>query len=259
MSARLWRSSARTGVADFWDDVVADWLDGQRHLKPPLDRWFASYAGTGQGTPSLDFYPDPYIGDLRGSVREPRLVCFGLNPGLGYAGLQSGDGIWARRIRETGYSGCFQRSSGEDPASFIAHHGKESVFWRNVLRFARRWLRDPAVSVHDILELELYPWRSKAVTALIRPPEDIIRKFLFAPVQEIDVPAVFAFGAPWFKVREALELPLEAQFSSGGWNLNACRLPSNQLLIVSSQRGFSGPPGPRRVEVIRGIIEFLTG
>jgi hypothetical protein len=258
MSARLWRGSARAGVADFWDDVVAQWLDGQRDLTPPLDRWFASYAGTGRGTPSLDFYPDPYIGDLRGSVREPRLVSLGLNP-VGVTGLQSVDGIWTRRIRETGYSRCFQRSAGEDPATFIEHHGKESVFWRNLVRFARRWLRDSAVSVHDILELELYPWRSKAVTAPIRPPADIIRKFVFAPVQEIEVPVVFAFGAPWFKVCEALELPLEAGFSSGGWHLNACRLPSSQLLIVSSQLGFAGPPGPRRVEVIRGVIDYLTG
>ena len=107
--------SGRTHVADFWDEVVADWLNGQSHLTPPLDRWFTSYSGKGMGAPRLDFYPDPYIGDLRGIVREPRLVCLGLNPGVGYRGLHGDNGIWAARIREAGYSQCFQRSSGEDP------------------------------------------------------------------------------------------------------------------------------------------------
>ena len=87
------QGSRRQAVADFWDDVLTDWLEGGDALSPPLDRWNANYAGTGKGAVDLDHYPDPYVGDLRGVHAEPRLVVLGLNPGIGYPALQARDGV----------------------------------------------------------------------------------------------------------------------------------------------------------------------
>ena len=52
--------SARERVADFWDNVLADWHPGDEHLADaPLRRWHDSYVGRGDGAVDLDHYPDP--------------------------------------------------------------------------------------------------------------------------------------------------------------------------------------------------------
>ncbi len=184
--------SARERVADLWDEVVATWEPGQDAWRSPLDDWFKSYGGRGSGAVNLDQYPDPWVGDLRGLVRQPRLVVLGLNPGVGYDELQGPTGIWTRRILQAGYSHCLHRSPPEDPASWLAVHKKQSVYWVRVEHFARRWLVDPSASHSDVLNFELYPWHSLRLTGGLASPPAIVREFVLEPVAEVAVPRVFA-------------------------------------------------------------------
>ena len=261
--------NARTEVADFWDEVLDGWRPGEDHLDTdPLGKWFASYQGTGPGAVDLRHYPDPYIGDLRGIHHEPELVLLGLNPGIGYDSLQGDDGLWTKRIKNESYSKCLQRSPAEDPASWQALHGKKSAYWARLINFARRWSQRQDAGVHEILNFELYPWHSPRVTGPMIPPADILDRFIWAPAQEVATPAVFAFGAPWFKICDDLDLPVVAQYGQGGtplpapapWHWRVCcyRLPSRQLAVVSAQQGYAGPPGGPGVEILRRIVADLT-
>ncbi|QIG42042.1 hypothetical protein G5V58_03985 [Nocardioides anomalus] len=259
--------SARGEVADFWDEVLRLWIAGEDHQIAELPAWFASYKGTGVGSLDLSTYPDPYVGDLRGGTHDVKIIALGLNPGTGYPQLQGPQGTWTGRIAEQGYGHCFERSPAEDPDTWIALHGKPSLYWKNLTTFSRRWLGDDSVSVHNILNLELYPWHSNKLTAAITPPPELIEKYVWAPVQEADAEIVFAFGKPWFSVCDALELPEAASWGPGGealpgstvegWRVVAYRLPSEQFVLVSAQPGYAGPPGPERTHVLRGLVEDL--
>jgi hypothetical protein len=256
--------SARERVADFWDDVLADWRPGEAHLTGDLCRWHDSYVGRGDGAVDLAHYPDPYIGDLRGIRAEPRLVFLGLNPGVGYDSLQGDDGIWTNRVRDVGYSRCFERSPAEDPATWIGLHGKQSVYWRNVITFARRWVDDSSVGVEDLLNLELYPWHSKRIVGTLRPPVDLVQKYVWDPVQEVPVDEVFAFGRAWFDVCRGMELPEIAEwgpdttpvpgYDMPHWRVSFFRLPSDKLVVVSSQSGSASPPGPDRTVTLKRLV-----
>jgi hypothetical protein len=48
-----------------------------------LRRWFDGYRGSGRGVVSTEASPEPYIGPLRTSHGNPRLVALGLNPTRG--------------------------------------------------------------------------------------------------------------------------------------------------------------------------------
>lgn len=255
----------RDRVADFWDEVLARWHPGDAHLVPPLGRWHDSYAGLGEGRVDLDHYPDPYVGDLRGVRSEPRLVFLGLNPGIGYDALQGDAGVWTRRIRDQGYSRCFRRSPAEDPDTWKAMHGgKESAYWRNVIRFAQRWVDDPTASVSDLLNLELYPWHSKKIAGTMDPPRELIDRFVWQPVQEVPVQEVFAFGRAWLDVCRDLGLEELATYgpdtepvpgsAMNHWRVSLFRLPSGQLVVASSQMGSGAPPGAERVRLLRDLV-----
>lgn len=101
----------------------------------------------------------------------------------------------------------------------------------------------------------------------MRPPPEVIQRFVFDAVQEIDTPAVFAFGAPWFGICTDLDLALAAELGPGcktspvdawpGWKLRFFELTSRQLLVVSAQPGFAGPPGPEKLEVMRHLVSVV--
>lgn len=260
---------ARTEVADFWDDVLARWLAGHDHLVPPLPEWLASYQGKGDGAVDLAHYPDPYVGDLRGFNHEPRLVLLGLNPGIGYDSLQAPDGLWAERVRREGYSHCLQRSPAEDPDAWIDLHGKPSVYWHRLIRFARRWLDDPAAGVHDLLDFELYPWHSRKIQGPMKPPAHILQRFVWEPSQEVTTSVVFAFGRPWFALCDDLGLPVIERYGgpdgkplkhwAGDWRVHFFELPSRQVAVVSSQLGYAGPPGDERTKELKELVATVTG
>lgn len=260
---------ARARIADFWDKALNEWIEGKPMTDPNLLRWQASYQGKGIGKVDLEHYPDPIVGDIRGIKHEPRLVLLGLNPGIGYDSLQSHDGLWTQRIAQLGYTNCLNRSPAADPESWKALHGKESPYWRNAISFTRRWLNDPSASIHDILNFELYPWHSRGVNGKMQPPTDLIQKYIWDAVQEMTMKEVFAFGKEWFKIADDLGLKRIALYGPDGdelpgnvkmahWRLGLYRVSPSQVLVVSSQAGYSGPPGEDRIQVLREILSSLN-
>jgi hypothetical protein len=258
----------RTRIADFWDKTLNDWVEGKPMTDPDLLRWQSSYQGKGIGRVDLEHYPDPIVGDIRGVQREPRLVLLGLNPGIGYNSLQSHNGVWAQRIAQHGYTYCLDRSPAADPASWKGLHGKESPYWRNAISFTRRWLDDPSASIGDILNFELYPWHSRGVNGKMQPPADLIQKYIWDAVREMKMSEVFAFGKEWFKIADDLGLVRIALYGPDGdelpgdlkmthWRLGLYRVSPDKVLIVSSQAGYSGPPGEDRILVLREILSTL--
>ena len=236
-------------------------------VNPDLKRWQASYQGKGIGQVDMQHYPDPIVGDIRGLRHEPRLVLLGLNPGIGYDSLQSRDGVWTQRIAQQGYTKCLDRSPAADPESWKSLHGKESPYWRNAVSFTRRWLNDSSASIHDILNFELYPWHSRGVNGKMQPPSDLIQKYIWNAVREMKMSEVFAFGKEWFRVASELGLEQIALYGPDGmhlprnpqshWRLGLYRISEDQILVVSSQLGYSGPPGKDRLELLRKILSDL--
>ncbi|MCW2672982.1 MAG: hypothetical protein JWP14_1571 [Frankiales bacterium] len=250
--------SARHRVADVWDDVVGRWLDGDTSLPEDLQRWRDSYRGQVDDR----WYPDPICGDLRGEIAEPRLIVLGINPGVGHAELQSREGIWADRIRAQGYSRCLDRVAFDDPA-WLRLHGRNSPYWANLMRFANRWTGE-SLTPPQILNMELYPWHSDRVEGRLDPPADILDRYVWQPVAEIDVPHVFAFGARWLDICGDLGWPLEQRFGpqhqpvpgadAPWWNLAVFGMPSGQKSVVSWQGGYAGPPGATRIAALCALL-----
>ena len=164
----------------------------------------------------------------------------------------------------SGTAGASSEARRKIAETWKALHGKESTYWRNVVRFARRWLDDEAADVSDLLNFELYPWHSNRIVGTMRPPLDLIREYVWDPVQEVSVDEVFAFGRVWLDVCRDLELeeigtwgPDTEPVPGSGmkhWRVSLFRLPSGQLVVTSSQMGSAAPPGERRVENLRDII-----
>ena len=256
---------AREHVADFWDAYFEAWLSGLEPEMDPLPRWKASYHGSGAAAVQEEFSADPYTGDLRGDQISPRLVLLGLNPGIGYAELQGRRplGTWMQRIAASSYSRCLNRFPYGDPA-WRELHGKESTYWQRMVAFAARWTGDDQLSASAILDMELYPWHSRALaSATLRPPSDVIDAFIWKPIAEVDVETVFAFGKPWRSVADGLSLSVLAHYlpeqlgaAAMKWNVVVYSLPSGQRLVVNWQQGNSTPPGPTRLATFRRAVEM---
>ena len=251
--------SARGAVADFWDQVIAGWLDGSDVLSERLSGWFDSYSGKGAGQVTREGFPEPYLGDLRGS---PRLLTLGLNPGRFVPELQARDGAFADEIRACGPYSAWAARNPYLVETWESRF-RPNRYHQSRLRFARNWLQDTAVDGADIVTMELYPWHSTRVTAKMAPPADVIEEFVWQPLREVNVAEIFAFGKPWLRVCEALGLELAGRWGAGGRDLGsavrsravaAFRLGDHQRVIVSWQSGYAGPPGPEDTARMRERI-----
>lgn len=257
----------RNALSDFWDAEIDAWLRNRQRVNPMLDRWFQSYNNRPTEERSeVIFYPDPFVGDVRGLRKEPRIATLGINPGEAYPELQSRDGTWSDRILELGYSRCFCRSPAEDPESWLRERrrrGKhQSPFWSRLVKFAQRWLDDPSAGVADIVNFELYPWHSGKVHGSIAPASDIIHKYVFGPLSEFATNHVFAFGAPWFDLANAMGLAvikpagqIPGSSPKSHWTAGTYEMPSRQILVVSSYSGGAGPPGAGNLPMFRRWLE----
>ncbi|WP_437605088.1 hypothetical protein WMF20_28365 [Sorangium sp. So ce834] len=265
----------RNRVADVWDAYVGAWIEGDDALDAwlkdqdttvarDLTAWQNSYTGTGRGALDLTCFPDPFTGDLRGVNGEPLLVVLGLNPGVGYPKLHGRDGIWTNRIREASFSRCFERSPPGD-RNWLELHGRESVYWRNLIRFGQRWCGD-GFTFRQLLNFELYPWHSNSLTAGLRCPPEVVDRYVFQPLAEVETRYVFAFGRGWDDVCRGLGLPVVRRYGDGadpfpgasspGWTVVVFRSATMAApIIVSWQHGYAGPPGERRLETLRAIID----
>ena len=259
-------AGARQRVSEIWDHVLAEWMEGREVWHSPefedLGRWFHSYAAR----VDLQHYPDPYVGDLLGKRHEPRLVLLGLNPGVGYDNLQARGGEWAEGIRLHGYSNFHDRIPFQNPV-WTRLHGKDSPYWRNLVTFSRRWTQDAEFSPHDVLNIELYPWHSDRVEGAFRPPQDVLDRYVWEPLAELDQQVLFAFGKPWLEVCERAGLArvawlgdhpdAQAPLPTANWNVVVFALPTGQHVVISWQAGYAGPPGPERALQLRAALGDL--
>jgi len=256
----------RTRVADFWDSVLKGWRADphMRDLPEVLRRWRRSY----DGEVDLGAYPEAFIGDLRGEKCEPRLVVLGLNPGIAYPELQGFDGEWTDAARSLTYSrSSEQRVPFGNEAWRRLHGGGDSPYFIKLDRFARRWLREPRAGVADILNMEMFPFHSEKKTHNIRPPQDIIENYVWAPLQELETKIIFAFGADWVSVCNNLPLiasygPYEGQrdlddATNGNWQVNVYSL-GDKRIVASWQTGHAGPPA-KNIDEFRRVVNEAVG
>jgi hypothetical protein len=251
--------SERQRVADFWDEVVNDFLQGGFPLPPPLDRWFLAYRGVGDGLVDQEAFPEPYGGPLLG---DARFVILGLNPGVTVPRYQYRDGILAQEIRKAGrYSEVF-KTAPVNREPWLTDIGPVGYLLSRVA-FMRRWLMDESLGDQHMLTIELYPWHSRGVTAAIRPDPDIIESMVFAPIAETGVRHVFAFGAPWFDLLGRLGLRRLVTLGAGGEAYGstvasrsvAVFQAAGYFVVAEKHAGSAGPPRPSETRVLKTALE----
>lgn len=147
---------------------------------------------------------------------------------------------------------------GRSPSHIcVTRSAHRNRYHENLRTFAQRWLADSGVRSRDVLVFEMYPWHSDAVTAKIVPDRRNIDDFVWRPLAEIDVPYVFAFGAPWSRLADALRLDeqhVTLTMTVPSRRVRLFRLPSRQRLVVSWQPGYNGPPGQPDVAALRRAL-----
>ena len=121
------------------------------------------------------------------------MVLLGLNPGAYYAEFQSRSGIFADEIRSYGSYTAWAVTAPYVRDPWEAKVGKNS-FQTNRLSFARAWTGRADVTPAELLFFELYPWHSARVKGIMRPPAEIINDYVWAPISELSLSHVFAFG-----------------------------------------------------------------
>lgn len=244
---------ARHRIATFWDEHLERWVAGDRTLPADLAAWHGSYRGRGAGEVRLDAFPEPFIGPLTGA---PRLVMLGLNPGGAVHAFQGADGIFTKQVAASSYTE-WAASSPYTSAEWEEAIGR-NTYHRNRLAFARRLLADPAVEPEDLLMVELYPFHSSRVTAPMLPSREILDEFVFAPLAELDVEHVFAFGKPRLHAAAEIGLgrgeTLDAAWSTPSRSVTRFRLPGGAELLVGAQNGYAGPPGAADTARLRAVL-----
>jgi hypothetical protein len=254
----VWRmngvNGARRRLIQDWDVMIARWLAGDAP-EAPFDEWWGALAGKGDGAPTSDAMPEPYIG----SWAAPKMVTLGLNPGLADFALQGREGVFAKRIQSLGSFADWATSDPYGSSEWENSHGP-NVFRRARLKFAQRWLADRKLKGVDLLMVELYPWHSKRVKGLIKTPEHIARRFIWEPLAELDVDLIFAFGSPWRRQCGLMRFETIKTWGRGGedYGSNVAsrivtehKINQRQRLVVISQAVYAGPPGTHDTELLR--------
>ncbi|MDX6244537.1 MAG: hypothetical protein QOE76_2260 [Frankiales bacterium] len=254
--------SRRDDVAAHWDDVVARFFKSEdpHRNDGELAEWFSGYAGAGRGTVTTEAFPEPYLGPLSTAAGQPRVVALGLNPGEADLRFQGRDGVFAGEIAERGFSQWAVTEPYLREPWAGAH--RRNRYHEGLRTFARRWTGDPDVGSRDVLVMELFPWHSDKVTATMSPSPRLIDRFIWQPIAELDVPVVFAFGAPWRRVAGALGLPeldVASDFSTPARRLRVFALPGGQRLVVVWQAGYAGPPGAPDVALLTRALGAVAG
>jgi hypothetical protein len=96
------------------------------------------------------------------------------------------------------------------------------------------------------------------------PQSEIIKRFVWQPVSEVDTEYVFAFGWPWNQAALDMSLPLLAAKGAGGADYGSAiqsravrlyGLPGGQRLVVEWHSGGAGPPSVAETELLRSALE----
>jgi hypothetical protein len=246
----------RRRVADFWDEVLNEFIAGGFPLPPPLDRWIKACDGWRDGEIDFEALPEPYAGPILGTVRA---ITLGLNPGVVFPKWQHRDGVIAREIRRKGSLREVVRTSVVSREPWLSEIGPVG-YYINRLRFMQRWSQDATIGDENFLTFELYPWHSKRVLGPMRPAPDIIDDMIFKPISEMGVRHVFAFGAEWFRVLDGLRLHHELTLGKGGEpyptkvasrKVGVYRHEGGFLIIAEKHAGAAGPPSAPETEILQ--------
>ena len=251
-------------LADFWDDIIDRYLAGEFPLDPPLDSWYASYKGIGEGKVNPDVMPEPYLGDL--FAGDHRIVFMGLNPGAPRPTAQSRQGTYAQEIRELGSYRAWAATWPYLRDRDLDEWGK-NVFHDARYRFMKDWYDDPALKHQHALNWELYPWHSKKVQgSRMRPPVDVIRRFVWEPIAETGAKWLFAFGVPWYDQFEQLGLRVLLHLGHGGdtyptetkpkayRQVRVYEGPAESLVVAMSTASAAAPPKTKEVEILKAEL-----
>ena len=251
---------ARAHITEVWDEVVDRFLAGDRALSEDLQVWASAYRGQGAGKVEWDALPEPYLGPLD---RQPRAVFLALNPGASSPKMQSATGLLTDEIRRMGSYRAWA-ASWPYLRDIWVKNMNENRHHTSRLKFMRRWWEQPELSADDMLSFELFPWHSARLTAPIRPDPRVIREFVFAPIEELDAPPIFAFGADWFSMLEDhLRLPVIARLGDGGHPYPTrvrdraavvFSLPSGAAVIAVKQGGYAGPPSSQETVLLQEVL-----
>ncbi len=251
-------------VAEIWDDAIAGFLRGEEtNVRPPLDKWFGAYSGRGKGKVDLSCFPEPYLGDLLGS---PRAAILALNPGGGVPSFQDKDGTFANEIRAMG---SYREWAKSWP--YLGGSWEKNRHHQSRMSFLQRWFRDGNLQPKERIDFELFPWHSHAVTGPMVPAPEIIRKFIWEPLAELNVKFIFAFGRPWLDLLDKGQLPdiqETDRIGEGGRPYGTSRKPGarttvvkaktpwDSWLIVEKHSGSATPPSGREIDIIKRELGF---
>ena len=251
--------SARERVAGFWDDVIGGWMAGADPMPDPLTSWFGGYQGHGVGAVTREAFAEPWVGPMLG---DPRLIVLGLNPGRADLDYQGRSGLFAEEMRNVSGFTEWAATAPYSREPWIKTHGPNR-YHDQCASFARRFYDDSEIAAEHVLAMELYPWHSTSVTGAMSAPRDVLDSMVWAPLAEVDLGEIFAFGRPWVGVAEDAELKLENHLGSGGTSMGSdvasrtvliYRMPSGQRLVVSWQSGYAGPPGEADARRLRDVL-----
>lgn len=247
-------------MLETWEHVVERWQDGDDWLPPDLQTWRASYQGRGRGAVDLEAIPEPYLG----SWREARAAVLALNPGKVFPRFQHRGGVFDHEITDMGSyetwaaSWAFIRSPWTDTLSAIRHTTSRH-------RFLRNWLDEPDLPIAGMLAVELYPWHSTSVTSRMQPDVGVLREYVWEPLANSSVSAVFAFGAPWFSLlTDRLGFKILDRLGAGGREYGSrvksravivCEGPSGLRVIAEKHSGSATPPASDETYLLRSALD----
>lgn len=251
--------ASREGVAEFWDEVINRFLEGEFPLPPPLDRWITAYEGTGEGVVDREALPEPYSGPILG---DPQAVMLGLNPGVAHPEFQYRDGIIAQEIRASGSYRQVMRTGFVNREPWLSRLGPVEYHTSRV-RLMQRWNNDPTLGDEHLLTFELFPWHSKRITSRMRPDPDVIQEMVFEPIADTGVRHVFAFGAEWFRLLDELDSRRILTLGRGGEayptqvpsrTVAVFETPGGLAIIAEKHSGSAGPPNPSETQILREAL-----
>ncbi|MDP9069274.1 MAG: hypothetical protein M3N53_13145 [Actinomycetota bacterium] len=247
--------------AAFWDNIIDRYIAGEFPLDAPLDAWFDSYKGIGEGAVDPQVMPEPYLGDL--FAGEHKIVFMGLNPGAPRPTAQARNGTYANEIRALGSYTAWAATWPYLREADITDWGK-NVFHDARYRFMKDWYADDNLEHRRMVNWELYPWHSKKIQgSRMRPPPKVVREFVWEPIASLGTTWIFAFGAPWYEQLEHLGLRQLMHLGHGGEpyptetkpkayrQVKVYEGPADSFVIAMSTASAAAPPKRREVEILK--------
>jgi hypothetical protein len=262
--------TSRRDLAQIWDECVNLFLDGGPVFPPAFSDWFGSCRGSGRTEVSTTCFPEPFIGDLTGTVKA---IILGLNPGRPFPELQSREGVYADAIRSAGSYSAWASSWPYLGDAWTSFRGKPNPFHKSRYDWVQAWTGIHTSPVNSHLVVELYPWHSIDLPQPFEPNIDSIMKFVWEPLAEFGPLPIFAFGSkslfdviPKLPGVEVLAHLPEAGESASKYGFGApsrevmiARAPTGGMLYIANHHGSDRLPPLSELELHRTLAKRILG